>query len=95
MTASLVENIKNTILELGRNKLELFHISPRNLPDRFNLIESGVMDSLEFLELLKMLETRFRVEIDLGGYEPGRLFEVSGLARLVAACVHAASEQVS
>lgn len=51
--------------------------------DDLNLVAGGVIDSLEFLNLLAAVEERFGVEVDLSETEPTAFSTPAGLANAV------------
>ncbi len=61
------------------------------LPDDFDLLIEGVMDSLGLLELVSALEQRFGVALDLEELDAEDLTKVGPIARVVAAQSVAAS----
>ncbi len=48
-----------------------------------NMIDTGVLDSMGFIELVADIEDTFDVEVDLEAYRPEELSLVSGLMRCV------------
>ncbi|NJN63951.1 MAG: acyl carrier protein [Acidobacteria bacterium] len=53
-------------------------------PD-FDLIDSGVMDSLTFVDMLFQIEQRFRVSLEIESLELDDIRSVASLGRLVLA----------
>lgn len=64
-------------------------LEPRSVDERTNLIEEGIIDSLEFLDLLAALEERAGVELDLLDSDPAMFTTIGGL---VAELTHACSQ---
>ena len=58
-------------------------IAPADIDDGFNVIDSGVVDSLGFLELVTNLERRANVQLDLFDADPDVLTTVGGLVELL------------
>ncbi|MFU8806565.1 MAG: acyl carrier protein [Bradymonadaceae bacterium] len=50
------------------------------LDEKTNLLEAGILDSLEFLDLIAALEERMEVELDLLDADPQAFTTVAGLA---------------
>lgn len=48
-----------------------------------NLIESGILDSMSFLDLISALEQQFSVSIDFGERDPNEFLTLGGLIKLV------------
>jgi acyl carrier protein len=57
---------------------------PTQVPDSFNILSEGVVDSFGFIELLAALEQRFDMSIDLTGLEPEVLGRIGVLAQHIA-----------
>lgn len=73
----------NAIIErLGTLFVETFHIEVPS-PDT-DLVETGILDSLQFVELLVQLEQRFGLRIKLDDIELDDLRTLARIARLVA-----------
>ena len=51
------------------------------IPDDFSLLESGVYDSLGFVELISALEDEFGVQMDFSDSDPEELMTLGGLVR--------------
>lgn len=56
--------IREFMLELLKDKLELFDIASSSLKDDFDLVGSGLLDSMAFIDLIAELEEKFQREID-------------------------------
>jgi len=54
----LLHHINDQVLAAG--------LSPQDLPDNFDLLATGTIDSMGLIELLGALEDRFGVTADLG-----------------------------
>ena len=73
-----------TIIErLGAVFTESFHIEVPS-PDT-DLLESGILDSFQFVELLLQLEQRFNLRIKIDDIDLEDLRTLARIARLVAA----------
>src|SRR5688572_2271154 len=77
-------NDANAILErLGTVFVESFHIEVPS-PDT-DLLETGILDSFQFVELLVQLEQRFGLRIKIDDIDLDDLRTLTQIARLVAA----------
>ncbi len=56
--------VRAQLIELLRPKLERFSINEKELTDGFDLVKSGFVNSMEFVELITGLEKHFHIEID-------------------------------
>jgi acyl carrier protein len=60
----MISPVKIRLLERLASRLELFDISSSEISDDFDLVQSGLVNSMEFVELVAGLEEDFGVEID-------------------------------
>ena len=58
------KKIKDYILGLLNDRLLLFDIDRGELNDDFDLVKSGLLDSMAFIDLVAEAEEEFGVEID-------------------------------
>jgi acyl carrier protein len=56
---------------------------PRNLTDKTELKESGILDSLSTLKLVSFLEDQYAVEFEANDLEAGNLATIEAIERLV------------
>jgi hypothetical protein len=54
------------------------------VPDDFDLLREGIIDSLGILEMLEALETRFETAVSLEGVDNDQATRIGPLSRLVA-----------
>lgn len=52
--------------------------------DDISLLQSGLIDSFRFMELLSAVEREFQVTVDFGGHDPELLTSLKGLSSIVA-----------
>jgi len=77
-----VQDLNAIIERLGTVFVESFHIEIPS-PDT-DLLETGVLDSFQFVELLVQLEQRFGLRIKIDDIDLDDLRTLSRIARLVA-----------
>ncbi|NQT78718.1 MAG: acyl carrier protein [Bacteroidetes bacterium] len=58
------KKIRDYILDLLNERLLLFDINRGELNNDFDLVKSGLLDSMAFIDLLAEAEEKFEVEID-------------------------------
>ena len=80
LTASEVQRIVLAIVEPSLSA----DLLRQGVPDAFNLLSEGVLDSFGFIELVTELEHRLAVAIDLDGLEPEEFGAVGPLSRHIA-----------
>jgi len=54
------------------------------LDDGFNLLESGLVDSIGLLDLLTAVENRFSIQVDFSDLDPEEFTTLGGLAASLA-----------
>ena len=67
---------------VGEHDPKTFHIDYE-----FNLVESGLLDSLAFLELISTIEEEHGIILDLYNVDPAIITNVGGLLRTVARAI--------
>jgi acyl carrier protein len=79
----MMENeIRNQVLLLIRDKLQRLAIKENELGGNFDLVKSGLLNSLEFVDLVASLEKLYQVEIDFeAALDTGDLTTIAGLTR--------------
>jgi D-alanine--poly(phosphoribitol) ligase subunit 2 len=78
-----VQDVNAIIERLGAVFVESFHIEVPS-PDT-DLLETGILDSFQFVELLVQLEQRFGLRIKIDDIDLDDLRTLARIARLVAA----------
>lgn len=79
--------IFSLVVGLVEERMARRGLEPRSVDERTNLLEEGIIDSLEFLDLLAALEERSGVELDLLDADPASFMTIGGLvAELTGAC---------
>jgi len=74
--------IRKQLIELLRDKLQRLAIRESELGDKFDLVKSGLLNSLEFVELVASIEKIHHHEIDFEeALENGELTTIGGLIR--------------
>jgi acyl carrier protein len=76
------------ILEQVQDPARRLGLDLAALDSDFDLIGSGVLDSMRFLELLTAIEQRYKIEVDLNGVEIETVTKVGGIIDLVIAVKH-------
>ena len=73
---------REQLMKLLKDKLHRLAISESELGDDFDLVKSGFVNSLEFVDMVASLEKIYDIEIDFEeGLNSGELTTVSGLTR--------------
>ena len=85
MTGTREADVRAIVIDLVTPRLERAGKSAAELEDSTELLQSGLIDSFEFLDLITEIEQRAGVEIDLAAMEDDDIGTVGGLVRYVLA----------
>ena len=77
------KEIKTFILRFLEKRAQRLGIKEKFLLNDFELIKSGLLDSMSFLDLIAALEDRFKVQIDFDDKSPAEFTTLVGLTKLV------------
>lgn len=75
--------LRQLVIEFIAPSLRRHSISPDEVDDSLNIVERGIVDSIEFLNLVARLEQKADVELELFDVDPAVLTTVGGLTDLV------------
>jgi acyl carrier protein len=79
----MTENdVKAFIIEQLTEKFNKIGFVEKHLLADFNLVQTGILDSMQFIELVSKIENKFEIEISLEDESPGYFVTLSGLARV-------------
>lgn len=76
-----VSNITTFITEKIRAKAALIGDEKPEVTDDFDIMGSGLFDSMEFLVMISEIEERFKVEVDFSDAEPESMSTIAGFIR--------------
>jgi acyl carrier protein len=77
--------VRSVIMEEIRDRLVLLSLDEGSVTYDFDLVHTGVLDSMEFVELLSALEDRLGFEIRIGEGSIDGVTTVKGLTEAVRA----------
>lgn len=77
-------DISRTVHTFLERKARAKGLGGVEMRDDLNFIDEAVIDSLEFIELITLVEDEHGVQVDLSPYEPEVFYTVGGFARCVA-----------
>lgn len=83
MTAPTLDDVRSFILAGVAEGLAAKQLDPDALPDSFDLLVEGVIDSFGILELVVQIEERFGAELDFAEIDPDELTRIGPLSRYV------------
>ncbi len=82
-------NTRKILFDLLAGKLERFSIRPDELKGHFDLVKSGLVNSLEFVEIVSAFEKAANCEIDFeSAIEKGDLTTIEGLMNAIEKAKH-------
>jgi acyl carrier protein len=76
-------DVKIFIIEKFQDPLLAKGLTPESIPDDFDLLTEGIIDSLGFMELIAAIGERFGVEIDFEEMDPEQITIVGPFCRYV------------
>ena len=83
MTTPADADVRSFILEGVADGLAAKGLRGDEIPDSFDLLVEGVIDSFGILELLMQLEERFGTQLDFSDLDPDDLTRIGPLSRFV------------
>jgi acyl carrier protein len=75
--------VREFVLAHIGHRLAAYDLSPETIPDDFDLLTEGVIDSLGLLQLVAALDSEFGVEIDFEDLDPEQLTRLGPFSRYV------------
>lgn len=80
MNVLSLEEVRLAVLEVLSHHLRLLGVEMHEVGDHFDLISSGLLDSVSFVELLMQVEQALGQQIELAELDFSQLSTVAGLA---------------
>ena len=77
-------SIRRFLLDKYRQPMEALGLTSADLPDNFDLLLSGVIDSFGILEMISALEEAFGIELDLATLDAEQITILGPLCQYVA-----------
>ena len=84
MNSCTPQSVRNFILERYAEPLNDRNLQIDAIPDSFDLLSEGLIDSLGLLELVGAIEDEFEIDLDLQELDPEHITVVGPLSRQVA-----------
>jgi acyl carrier protein len=82
--------IRSFVLGQITERMKLLDLAPTEVDGSLNLVESGLLDSMGFVELVGSVENKFQVEINFEDLEPSEFTTLEGFVRCAVASPRAA-----
>ena len=83
MTTHGYKELREMVIEIVGSKIERAGLDNRTLDDDIDLLQSGLIDSFEFLDLISAIEEQSGITIDLGAMEESDFTTLRGLVNNV------------
>jgi acyl carrier protein len=83
MTVVSADEVRGVVLERVASGLSAKGLRPDQLPDDFDLLLEGVIDSFGLLELISHVEDRFGLELDFADLDADDLTALGPFCRYV------------
>jgi acyl carrier protein len=77
-------DIRQFLLVKYSGTMEALGLIPADLPDGFDLLLSGVIDSFGILEMISAIEEEFQIQLDLAALDAEQITIVGPLSQFVA-----------
>jgi acyl carrier protein len=83
MERTSAETVREAILDRAAEELAAKGLTPSDVPDSFDLLLEGVIDSFGVVELIMMLEERFVIAFDFDELPADDLTKIGALSSYV------------
>lgn len=83
MERATAETVREAILDRAAEELAAKGLTPSDVPDSFDLLLEGVIDSFGVVELIMMLEERFGIAFDFDELPADDLTKIGALSAYV------------
>jgi acyl carrier protein len=84
MTPPSAEQVRRFLVAKYDERIKGVGIDPAAVPDDFDLLLRGVIDSFGILEMISAIEAEFGIELDLENLDAEQMTIVGPLSRFVA-----------
>jgi len=78
------EDVRSLVLEKLQPSLEAKGLRAEEVPDNFDLLTEGVIDSMGVLQLISAVEARFGIAVDFEDLDPENLTVIGPFCRHIA-----------
>jgi acyl carrier protein len=83
MSSIGAEDVRGFLLSRLQDSLSAKGLEPADVPDDFDLLTEGVIDSFGILEMISALEEEYGLEIDYEELDPEELTIIGPLCRFI------------
>jgi acyl carrier protein len=78
------EDVRSLVLEKLQPSLEAKGLSAEDIPDNYDLLTEGLIDSMGILQLISEVEKRFGISVDFEDLDPENLTIIGPFCRHIA-----------
>jgi acyl carrier protein len=78
------ERVRQFLLSRYARSIKELGLNPAEVPDNFDFLLSGVIDSFGILEMVSSIEEEFRIELDLATLDAEQITILGPLSQYVA-----------
>jgi acyl carrier protein len=78
------EKVRQFLLDRYSESIKCMALNPAEIPDNFDFLLNGVIDSFGILEMISSIEDEFRIQLDLAALDAEQITILGPLSRYVA-----------
>ncbi len=78
------DQVRQFLLARYSQSIKLLGLDPANIPDDFDFLLSGVIDSFGILEMVTSIEDEFRIQLDMASVDAEQITILGPLSAYVA-----------
>ena len=83
MSQVTAEAVRSVLLAQLAGPLSAKQVQPEDVPDSFDLLTEGVLDSMGVLEVINAIEKHFQIQIDFENLDPENLTIVGPFCKYI------------
>jgi acyl carrier protein len=84
MSKLSAESVKNFLIAKYSGAIGGIGLDPATIPDNFDFLLNGIVDSFGILEMVSSIEQQFGIELDLASLDAEQMTILGSLSRYVA-----------
>ena len=77
------EQVRQFLLDRYAESIKCMALNPVEVPDNFDFLLNGVIDSFGILEMISSIEDKFRIRLDLAALDAEQITLLGPLSRYV------------
>ncbi len=88
MTDITPDNVRQFLLAKYSQPIKSMGLDPAELPDSFDFLLSGIIDSFGVLEMITLIEDEFRIQLDMASIDAEQITILGPLSYYIASIAH-------